>query len=1200
MKTPVPVQADSAARRRPPTRRLWRIVFRRARVYLPIIVALLLAMIVWLPLSPPWMARRIESELSKRTGLPITIDSARLRLASGEVILRGIAVPARDAGEQPFAIREIKMTGPLSELLAGDGGWPSNVEIVSLPLLEFDARNGQLQELGALRTLRRALSERPRAAAASRTAGAASRDDDATTSSTLFDGLLVRTPRVLVRNVVVGVKTPRAVAGDEVSIVLRSLEIPARPDPADAVTLNVQGTAFAGLAEAFSGIVVVDPIDHHLDASLEVGGIKRDFTVQGFGEVHAGLRGIHIEARAQRDADGNWPIDIESSAAEFELSESRVGGETWVEKDLSFAAIATLGARGTWAHDVRMGVTASQLDVRLSGDVEIDDGRLPGHAFLDIRQIPAPMLALAQRAARSNGVDVVANSGATLRMDLRAGGDFAQIESIDPVGSLEMTGWQVVGPRMPYPVTIDTMRATITPQALAIQRLDVAMQGLRGGGSAFVPLLTDDDAPATATIALEVRGPASAMGEVARSLEVMPREIESIDAPITVAVAGSALMEPWPGVAFLPRMGAAPPVVTARVGWGEGSAALRDVAGVITFAPGAFDYAGGVATLSHLNARLGELQLNADATLSGIDPAAESILGGAMLDGTLIAQGPVQQALALVAGRVTLPIARDDVSGNVRVQVSTQTPLKAMATSSYQARVSLDDGRLVVRLPENSFLVDELSLDLALDNDLVTINRLNARVAEQAQLRASGEVTRERIAIDFDVAGSIAVAAAVSPRDVSEMVLDGQAHGKGWARVLVKKPLPTTGHVVGDWARAFAQPDVYRVSALDDADLRVDLDAQLYPGENVTVFHRDLPWPITNIRGDVRADETGFQIHDVRASLGNAHDVHITNGRVKLGHMGLPIELEFAADVPDIDTNEWFEGWGQRPWAERPFVTTRPSRWKLPDGGLMMTTIRADLNLASTKFLSVRGTDAKVHFEYDVWRGRHNDLRVQVPRAGVYGGRVHDLNAALTFPKDHGAPTIDAIGYGDGIQMRDFLTDLRQRPDPFVGLFTGHATLKGILTDKSTWTGEGVYTVKDSHFLGEQALVALSTAMSLGRDASSSPTRWDGTASWRDRRVYFPDMTIENSRIRLRAKGDIDFAGALDFIVTVQLLSNRLEGIWLLGQMAPIIDGITDFLVTMRLRGTIQQPEVMTMPLNLDQAIFFRRDPPGASTGPVK
>lgn len=1179
--------SEHAGRRpcRTPTRRFWRVVFRRARVYLPIVIVLLVAMVAWLPLSSPWLARRIESELLKRTGVVVRVESARVRLIAGEVILRGVALPATQPDEQPFAIREVKLTGPLGELLAGDGGWPSDVEILSLPMLELDARDGRLVEKGALRTLRRVI-QAPRKPTA-RTSPTVAGGDSATRAS-VFDALLVRTPRLLVRNVVVEIDAPEGLTPEPVSIVLRSIDAAARPDPGDPFTVRFQGTAFAGLAEAFSGQATLDPIDHHADTSLELGGLKRDFTIPGFGDVHAELRGLRVDVKARHNAAGDWPLELEASADEFELSESRAGGEQWIERDLSVAAIATLSADGRGVRDARVGVNASQLDVRANGSLGIDGAALPGLATVEVRELPAPLLALGQRMARSEGVDIVAREDARLRIDLRAEGDFARLETTNPRGSLEMSGWQVVAPRVAHPVTIGELRATISPEAVEIQRLEVAMQDLRGGGTAFVPLLTDDDAPASATIAIEVRGPATAIGDVARSLDVMPREVESIAAPLTMALRGEALLEPVPGVAFLPRLSSAPPTIAGTVAWGDGTVALRDVAGTIALAPGKVAYADGAVSLSNLNARLGELQLNVDAGLLGIDPWRDKPLEGAVVEGSVIAQGPVREALALVAGRVALPMARDDVDGVVRVQVAGRAPLGAMGASDYEARVTMTDGRVMVRTRDGSFKVDQLALDVLIGNEVVDIRTLDARVAEMTAVRASGEVTRERIAVDFDVDGAIKVAEAISPRDLNEMVLDGQARGKGWARVLVAKPLPATGHVIGDWVAAFSRPAEYRFGAMPDHDLRLDLDARLVPGEGATVFHRDLPWPITNIRGDVRADETGFQIHGVKASFGNAHDVDIKSGRVKLGHMGLPIEIEFAAHIPDIDTNEWLEGWGTRPWAERPHIETRPSRWKPTPGGFVMTTIKADLVMASTRFLSVRGNDARLRFEYDVWRGHNNELRVSLPSARVYGGRVYDLTAGLAFPKGRNAPVIDAIGYAENVQMQEFLTDLRKQPDPFVGLFTGHASLKGVLTDKATWTGEGVYNVTDSRFLGEQALVALSKTMNLGRDAASAPTRWQGTSSWKERRVSFPDMVIENASVRLRAKGDIDFKGALDFIVTVQLLGNRLEGLWLIGRMAPLVNDLTDFLVSMRLRGTLWEPQVMTVPLNLDQAIFFR------------
>src|SRR5690606_14309352 len=105
----------------------------------------------------------------------------------------------------------------------------------------------------------------------------------------------------------------------------------------------------------------------------------------------------------------------------------------------------------------------------------------------------------------------------------------------------------------------------------------------------------------------------------------------------------------------------------------------------------------------------------------------------------------------------------------------------------------------------------------------------------------------------------------------------------------------------------------------DDSPIRLRIKGQIYPGENATLFQRDFPHPITNIRGDLSADESGFYISRARATFGASENVTVS-GYVKLAHGNEPLTIVFDAQAPELNINDWMEGWGTQPWAERPFV----------------------------------------------------------------------------------------------------------------------------------------------------------------------------------------------------------------------------------------------------------------------------------------
>jgi hypothetical protein len=100
------------------TRRSYRRMFRRVRIYLPLVFAVLAAMVLFLPLSAGWMARKAAREISAATGLDVTLERLEITVARAKVEAIGVTVGER--AERPFRIGRVELDGSLASLLSGE------------------------------------------------------------------------------------------------------------------------------------------------------------------------------------------------------------------------------------------------------------------------------------------------------------------------------------------------------------------------------------------------------------------------------------------------------------------------------------------------------------------------------------------------------------------------------------------------------------------------------------------------------------------------------------------------------------------------------------------------------------------------------------------------------------------------------------------------------------------------------------------------------------------------------------------------------------------------------------------------------------------------------------------------------------------------------------------------------------------------
>ncbi len=1147
----------------PKTRRAWRRLYRMSRVYVPLVVLLLLAMVLYLPLSPDWLARKAETELRARTGLPVTLEGIRVRLAAAEVTLSGLSLEAENGGE-PFTIEAVRLEGKLSELLAGSGRWPESVTVANPSPLRVvqDEIDGLLPE-GALATLigqfQRQTKDSP--------ADEASSSPPASTEPHAFPP----TPRVTIRNVQLAALPPSPDL-PALKFAVHHVTIPERLGPGEALRAEFDGLMTLGSTEEITGKLTYMPLDERLELHATLSAFKEHVPIPGFGELDIKGDELHLEASLNRLKPDTVELRWDGELGRFQVAESRVGGERWEETNLSLTGKAQYRMVKPKIDGLDIRLMGKEIDLSLMGSLR-PTGAWPGDLRLVALRLPSSVLRVAREEALHEGIRVDATTTSpTLQFDLEAHGVFARPEELRYAGTLNIAGWRVSQSDWKEPLEIRELSTLISNERFEINRFEVAIGGLEAMGTLNMPIPQNSDASELADVELSVRGRLGHAVALAKAEKLLPRQINDVTMPVALRLNASVPVAlTAQGFELRPTLDQS--VYSGELTWEAGEVFLRDLNQPIKLSSGNLAFSNHEVKLSHVNATYGG-DVTLDIDLAMRSPEVEWTNRPAYTV-SVLADGPIPSIMRLVGTQTVLPIASDTISGHARATIEADGVFGDWNVMDYRAGIQVEEVAAVFNIPYSKVHVDRLSAQIVATPERIEIPMLKARVEEAGNLEATGEISAEEIKLVADADTPLWVIESILPKDLQDLVMDGSARAKATVRLVPREELPEGSDVLRRWILAFAGEEPLRLGVLEDAPLRLLIDGRVYPADHVTFFHRDMPHEITDIRGDITADELGFFFHDVYATWGTSQNVKL-NGRCTLGHIG-PLKIDFDLEAPDLNLNDWMNGWSSRDWAERPFV--RPPRRRNPGEERLMARIAGNIRLGKTEFLSVKAQNANVDLIFESWRGRRNTVDATVNEATTYGGTVTG-DALVQLPQRHGEMShFLAHINGKGVQMKGFLSDLRNQPEEFVGLFTGNATIEGDIGDYSTWTGKGEFFVDQSKFIGAQAMIRLASALNMGREQLEATTTIAGTATCRDETVFFPDMRVQNKNIRMLTEGSVDFHGAIDFLVTVDLFANQLEDILILSTVNKVLNELKNALVSLRVEGTIADPRVRTVPL---------------------
>jgi len=1138
-----------------PSRRLYRRVFRRVRIYLPLIALVLLAMVLFLPLSAPWMARRFESELLKRAGLKVALNRLEVEVARGRIQAFGLTVPG-SGDEEPFTLDFVTVEGSVSGLLAGGERFPDTIRISSPPALRIvrDSQ-GRYELQGGVRTLIRALEPvlKGKAAPSTPQPGSAPAPRRG----------VGRTPEVELENVRLLIEPPDSTL-PPLELTLARVRLAPRATEASPFEISAYGIATAASSERFTIYVTAFPDSDRLEVGGRLEGISVPFQIPGLGGFEGVARRVGLDATIRQEVGDVITGTVALTAERFELGRARVGGERWQDRDVT-AQLRFAFDRDAGRLDVgELSLLGGEIDVAVSGGVELHPG-LPGEVRAVVNRLPGGVLALGRNELLDRlSVSIEpATTTTTLRMEAFARGEFARPASLESEAFATLAGWRIRIPQLPQPLVVNDLTLLASNDSATLRRLDVDYDELSLLVSGNVPLRGSGDG----SLQLSLGGRSESVIDLLGELGGLPPEVNAVRLPFRVRGAVPFRLDPSGGVALTTAS------LTLGAEWGAGELLHARFPDPIRIEPGSVKLERGVAALQRLRVGSRSIVASANGSLQNFWP----VVGGAapQFEGALVSSGRVEDVEFLAARVARLPRLPSDLKGAYQLDARVDCLDGRLEAPSYSARLQLEDGSATIPTLHRMVPLRGVTLDLTASNELVELRRGSLRIEDPvigtSRVEFGLRVDEQEMRADATVRSRFEYLTALLARDLSDLVMEGTLPATAWATARPGAPLAPGPDVARRWIAHLTKPGL-KVGISEGADLILDYEARYTQETPVTIFARELPVMISNIRGGATfRPKEGIVFNALEADIGSAKDARVSGSVV----IGKPTTIRFNVELDYLDVNEWLDGWGERPWASKP-ISYVP-RWKANPNPVQFIQLEGNIRTRGLKFMQFEGGAAAAKMELQAWSRRPVLMWLREFELEAYGGRGSTPVMTFEFPQGQRAK-LDLTARLEEIELKGFMDALYERPQAMDGALTGDMSFSGQLLNYPTYTGKGTYTIERTGVVGNVFLTYWRDLLQPNSTTGGRDGTIRGAVDMAEQKVNFRDMRIFSPVVNITADGHVDFRGRLSFDVTASVISKRLKTIPVISVVGDLWDMIGRQIISYRLEGTLKAPKYFPVP----------------------
>lgn len=1137
------------------SRRRWKKIFRRTRLYLPLALLLLTAMALFLPITSPWLANRLEREAVKALNSEFRIESAAVTLSRGDASLTAIELgdPAN-----PFRVESASLQGTLAGLLGGAAEWPDRVRLSGLSEVELRQEGSAWKLAGGGEAIASVIENAKTGRGQSPGAG----------------GALPRTPEISVAGARFRL-VPETM--DPITLNIQEVQIAERLSAASPVEFLVRGTAAAKTIEEFSFQGAYDPSDGRIWLDGLLGGALSEFAIPPLGifEVSAGNLRVRIDAELTGDSPA---ASARVSAERFEIGQQRPGGQRWKDEGLEIRAQVSFNREERKLTVAEFDISGANADIQSSAEISLS-GSLPGEGRVIVDRLPSAAVGLFQtELLDSLGVRLSQSAtSSTLRLETAASGDFLDPRSLKGSISLQAGGWEIFASGYPRPARLQSLDVIASNERLEIRQATVAYRDLTGYLSASIPV-SSPQAPVYAPVSLRLEGLAGTLQPLLRKENLIPAVVKDFQLDFDLEAFAEAAL-------FLTPKGLSAPLFRDPEGsfaWDDGMAEIRGIPGSVRFDSGSARFTSNTLTLDRLQASYEQLQLDVGIEALGI---REAITGAEPLtfEGRVTGGGPLAEAVQLAGRFLRIPRTVRELEGDFALDLSANGSSDQWEEPDYSATVTVSNCEAEIALEHMDIPLRDGRFTIVLEPD--SLNLRNGFVSSdtasgRSEVKFFANLDEERLRVDAMVDSRLEFLSRVLVKDLQDVVMRGDLLADAWAEIQATGTLPEAPDLLRRWVTYLSKENL-RIDREQPADLLLDVFANYRGGTVDEITPRVFPVQVVNIVGNFTFDEWGLHADSIIADVGTMEKAMIDKLDIIITPPSEPTLINFKLRGNHLNVDEWLTGWESQPWAYPDF----PIRRSEFEENVKFLDLNGEIELQSANLWQYDSGLLNAKMALQSFSETPLQMRFDIEDAQLYGGAG---NAALDFEIPLGeAPWLNAEIAVENADAKPFMDDLYEEEQSLDGRVDGDLEFYGQLLNYPTYTGNARYVFSESSFARSVVPLYVQEMLEytpVGSGAAAYDSTFQGSITMKDETVTFPDFELFSPVVFATADGSVDFRGRLDFQITASFISRQLRNIPLLGEgISRIVDLIGRNVISYRLRGTVSEPEVITVPAVTEQ-----------------
>jgi len=346
--------------------------------------------------------------------------------------------------------------------------------------------------------------------------------------------------------------------------------------------------------------------------------------------------------------------------------------------------------------------------------------------------------------------------------------------------------------------------------------------------------------------------------------------------------------------------------------------------------------------------------------------------------------------------------------------------------------------------------------------------------------------------------------------------------------------------------------------------------------EDAAFAYRDMPVDLNHIKAQIFFNESGLWFRDAHLWCGTSPDC---TGEGQILFASKPLVIRFKVHSPMLYFKEWTGPWENANPSKSRHITMQDLTSISPS-----TEVEGTMLADKIQYNLLEGENFEGHFIYNYFSSGPNKFSFDDVKVQAYGGKAR-ASGNLLFPT--GKFFYGVEGEAVMVDLKEVLSALRGRSQNLGGFITASMTLAGESRKPETISSKVTFDLQQSRFIGNMIFVGLGRALKSTLFDDITFTRVQGNLDIKNGAADFKDLKFTSPLVNLNASGTVDFHENLDVIFFLIFDKKNILSLPLIRHLAQMLEFMGKAFLKFHITGTLENPDVNTIPLSADEIKKF-------------